>query len=204
MQGFLLKGLVASLVAGAALTVASPSFAAPVHRDRVIVREHLGGRPHAMVRYHRFAPGHFNRMTVVDRERWRGGHWWHGARHGRIGWWWYTGGLWYWYPQAVYPYPTYVSTDASYDYAPQGYSENSWYYCEDPQGYYPYVRSCSTEWRAVPISPQARAEANYGEPPTSGYNEDSGYSDDGNYDDDSYSDEDMDNDNDEDDSPDNY
>ncbi|OYO26361.1 hypothetical protein [Janthinobacterium sp. PC23-8] len=25
-----------------------------------------------------------------------------------------------------------------------------WYYCARPQGYYPYVNSCATPWRAVP------------------------------------------------------
>lgn len=24
-----------------------------------------------------------------------------------------------------------------------------WYYCNDPQGYYPYVKECRTPWRAV-------------------------------------------------------
>src|SRR5262245_53306214 len=110
MNRFLQKGLIASLAAGAALAIATPSFAEPV-RGRVVVRSH----PHTTVfRYHRFAPGHFNRMTVVERDRWRHGHWWHGNHHGRIGWWWFAGGLWYWYPEPVYPYPTYISTTASY------------------------------------------------------------------------------------------
>lgn len=29
----------------------------------------------------------------------------------------------------------------------------SWYYCESPKGYYPYVQSCSGQWRAVPAVP---------------------------------------------------
>jgi hypothetical protein len=28
-----------------------------------------------------------------------------------------------------------------------------WYYCEDPAGYYPYVRSCNGQWQAVPSTP---------------------------------------------------
>jgi hypothetical protein len=29
----------------------------------------------------------------------------------------------------------------------------SWYYCDNPQGYYPTVTSCSTAWRQVPAQP---------------------------------------------------
>lgn len=28
---------------------------------------------------------------------------------------------------------------------------NSWYYCQRPQGYYPYVRECRTGW--IPVQP---------------------------------------------------
>jgi len=175
MKRLAVKGLCAGLVAGAALVLAVPSVAADLHRDRasVVVRER---GPH-IVRFHRFAAGNFSRLTIVERERWRHGSWFHGAHHGRFGWWWFAGGLWYWYPEPVYPYPTYISTEASYDYAPQGYSEDSWYYCDDPQGYYPYVRSCNVQWRPVPITPNARAEATYGEPPDAGGNEDEETSD---------------------------
>ena len=195
MNRTLLKGLVTSLAAGAALMIAGPSIAAPHHDGRVVIRSH-GGMHGGHFRFNRFHTGHVNRLTVVERDRWRGGHWWHGAHHGRVGWWWSVGGLWYWYPEAVYPYPTYISTTASYDYAPQGYSEDSWYYCQSAQAYYPYVRSCDSEWQRVPISPQARNEADYGQPPTA-YNDggSDGSYDDGDYnDDDSYSDEDNDSD----------
>ena len=29
-----------------------------------------------------------------------------------------------------------------------------WYYCDNPQGYYPYVRQCPGGWRAVSPTPQ--------------------------------------------------
>jgi hypothetical protein len=35
-----------------------------------------------------------------------------------------------------------------------------WYYCEDPSGYYPYVRSCNREWQAVPARPEGAPPAN--------------------------------------------
>jgi hypothetical protein len=28
---------------------------------------------------------------------------------------------------------------------------NYWYYCDNPKGYYPYVRECSSAWQ--PIKP---------------------------------------------------
>jgi hypothetical protein len=43
-----------------------------------------------------------------------------------------------------YPYYDY------YDYS-QPYSQ-TWYYCSDPAGYYPYVGQCNTGWQTVPGS----------------------------------------------------
>ena len=31
--------------------------------------------------------------------------------------------------------------------------EQYWYYCDAPQGYYPYVRDCTHEWQPVPATP---------------------------------------------------
>jgi hypothetical protein len=38
-----------------------------------------------------------------------------------------------------------------YDYG-QPYASQTWYYCSDPAGYYPYVAQCNTGWQAVPAS----------------------------------------------------
>ena len=38
-------------------------------------------------------------------EHWRSGHWYNGHHEGRHGWWWIAGGVWYWYPKPIYPYP---------------------------------------------------------------------------------------------------
>jgi hypothetical protein len=35
---------------------------------------------------------------------------------------------------------------------PGGY----WYYCRDPQGYYPQVQQCPTPWQQVPAQPLTR------------------------------------------------
>ncbi|WP_157679133.1 hypothetical protein [Methylovulum psychrotolerans] len=41
--------------------------------------------------------------------------------------------------------PVYIQQQAAPDY-PSG----SWYYCDDPQGYYPTVRECPDGWQRVP------------------------------------------------------
>jgi hypothetical protein len=54
---------------------------------------------------------------------------------------------WTYYPYAGdFYYPDY----GYYDYGEQPYSPQTWYYCADPAGYYPYVTQCNTEWQAVP------------------------------------------------------
>jgi hypothetical protein len=60
----------------------------------------------------------------------------------------------YAYPAYPYAYPDYSNT---YD-QPTIYSEPeqtySWYYCRDPEGYYPYVTSCPGGWtKVVPTPP---------------------------------------------------
>ena len=115
---------------------------------------------------------HFN---AQDRSTWQHGHWQHGKHHGRNGWWWNSGGAWFFYDQPVYPYPGYVS-DTYYDddyyaddgygagYADPGYGAEPgdggyyWYYCNNPAGYYPYVKSCRGPWRAVTPTPDAQQQ----------------------------------------------
>jgi hypothetical protein len=36
----------------------------------------------------------------------------------------------------------------------EGGAPQYWYYCQSPNGYYPYVQACSTAWRQVPTAPQ--------------------------------------------------
>jgi hypothetical protein len=40
--------------------------------------------------------------------------------------------------------------------------EASWYRCDNPAGYYPYVRTCNGQWQAVPVTPD---DAPPGPPP---------------------------------------
>jgi hypothetical protein len=104
---------------------------------------------------------------------WQGGHgggWHGGGRHGG-GWWggprvgigigigpfWgpYWGPYWggYWRPYAYpYGYPPVATVPSTQVYV-QPSAPPSWYYCDNPQGYYPYVQQCPGGWRAVAPTP---------------------------------------------------
>jgi hypothetical protein len=70
----------------------------------------------------------------------------------------------YWGWPGPYPYPyayPYVYGPPAVIVAPPPYvaaapaamvsaPAQSWYYCDNPQGYYPYVASCAAGWRQVP------------------------------------------------------
>jgi hypothetical protein len=64
------------------------------------------------------------------------------------------------------PAPTPAPAPAPDDNAPQDYSQgsapqtvtpqtggNTWYFCDSTNSYYPYVKDCSSGWRAVPAQP---------------------------------------------------
>jgi hypothetical protein len=86
-------------------------------------------------------------------------HGWHG---GRFGWWWTVENGWYFYPEPVYPFPTYVPPPVvvaeppavMVPQPPTGRPPAQyWYYCYNPPGYYPYVPACTGPWRPVPAAP---------------------------------------------------
>ena len=108
---------------------------------------------------------HFDHHDV---HLWRGGYWHNGLHDGRLGWWWVVGGVWYFYPQPVYPYPDpyqppvvvqpnipapMTSPPApTAQAAPQAATQN-WYYCGSSKSYYPYVANCPEPWQLVPAKP---------------------------------------------------
>ena len=70
-------------------------------------------------------------------------------------------GPYYWPPYPYYP-PVVVTPPPQVYVQPDPQTPNSlppasayWYYCEDPQGYYPQVQQCSGDWQPVAPTPQA-------------------------------------------------
>ena len=95
---------------------------------------------------------------------WHGGGWWGGPRVGiGIGVGPYWGPSWgpYWGSYAYpYGYPPVVTVPSTQVYvqpsapAPaQPPPLASWYYCDNPGGYYPYVQQCPGGWRPVAPTP---------------------------------------------------
>ena len=103
--------------------------------------------------------GDIRHFSDHDMQRWRGGHWTHGYHDGHLGWWWVVAGLWYFYPQRVYPYPDpyspppVVVMPTQPTTAPSTPPAQYWYYCDAAKAYYPYVPSCPGGWRMVPATP---------------------------------------------------
>ncbi|MFI4989267.1 MAG: hypothetical protein ACHQF3_17710, partial [Alphaproteobacteria bacterium] len=60
------------------------------------------------------------------------------------------------YPYAYYPPSapvTIIQQPAVAPAAPAQAQTGTWYYCDSTKSYYPYVQSCSTGWRQVPVTP---------------------------------------------------
>jgi hypothetical protein len=55
-----------------------------------------------------------------------------------------------------YPAPVVVEPPApTYQQQQPQTAQQYWYYCQDPQGYYPYVQQCPRGWQPVSPTPQA-------------------------------------------------
>lgn len=69
----------------------------------------------------------------------------------------------YYYPPYYYP-PTIITIPATpptyIQQSPQPTQQNPsgyWYYCNNPKGYYPYIKQCAENWQEVePIPPTPR------------------------------------------------
>jgi hypothetical protein len=100
--------------------------------------------------------GDIRRFHEGDLEQWRAGRWVHGRHVGRLGWWWVVGGVWYFYPAPVYPYPDpYLPPTVMASPLPPGQPPAQyWYYCPSLKAYYPYVPNCPEAWmQVVPQAP---------------------------------------------------
>jgi hypothetical protein len=103
---------------------------------------HGGGRSYGGGTYYRGGYGGY----------WRGGVW------VGPGWGWGGWGPWWW-GAPYYPYyqappvvierqpPVYIEPE------PEPEEQTYWYYCRNPQGYYPYVKQCPGGWMKVVPSP---------------------------------------------------
>ncbi len=76
-----------------------------IARDRAFVAVH--GRDFHTRFVRDFSPG--------EMQRWRRGTWRNEWHYGRRGWWWETGGVWYGYPEPVWPYPAEVAPLTAYE-----------------------------------------------------------------------------------------
>ena len=134
---------------GAGMALAAPAYAQHDEHDS---HGHAG---HGA--YTDFHGRDFHGFSRRDLGIWRGGRWVHGWHDGRFAWWWAVGGGWYFYPTPIYPFPTYVPPAVVVQQAPPVPTglppAQFWYYCDNPQGYYPYVAACNGPWRQVPAAP---------------------------------------------------
>ena len=170
--------VLASIVAVAAITLAAP-LAAQMHEGGRGGGGHGGpsggwggggvghgntssgghGSPH----HFEFHGRSFGTLRPEERTHWASGEWRHVLHNGVFGWWWFLDDDWFYYPDAIYPYPTYVAPLLTAQETPvPPPSQPFWYYCANPGGYYPYVPACPMGWQMVPAVP---ADAPEGAPP---------------------------------------
>jgi len=140
----------------------APRAHVPIRPELQAARTPVG--PHAGY----FHGRDFARLNAGELSTWRAGRWLHEEHAGYLGWWWLAGDEWFYYPEPIYPYPTYIS-----DYlipVPAPLSPQYRYYCDNPLGYYPDVQACYDVWQVVPIAPPAP----YPPPPSAMANADVG------------------------------
>ncbi|MEN8779882.1 MAG: hypothetical protein ABF292_02145 [Desulfobacterales bacterium] len=59
-----------------------------------------------------------------------------------------------WYPYGFYSQPpVIVQQQPPVVVQPEQRSDDYWYYCQNPQGYFPYVKSCPGGWMKVVPQP---------------------------------------------------
>src|SRR5215469_11460270 len=145
------------------------AFAAPALADECWHDHERHEEWHGEGRHpHDFRGRDFHHFDERERAIWIGGRWHHDWYGGRFGWWWEVGRVWYFYPEPVYPYPTYIASEVVIEPAPPAVvvvapppappppvvvaappppqpgapPPQFWYYCDSAGGYYPYVANC--------------------------------------------------------------
>jgi hypothetical protein len=148
----------------ASLFIQTTVYAEEHHEGREGDRhEHRSVREGNRNAHHEGWHGDIRHFHDRDIELWRGGRWIHGRHGGHFAWWWIAGGVWYLYPSPVYPYPDpYLPPVMIEQQPPVAVTPSNpastepvqyWYHCTNPEGYYPYVPQCLTDWEKVPASP---------------------------------------------------
>ena len=161
-----------TLIAGiAGMAVCAVSFGSAWAED--FRRDHFERHDHH--EFHEFHGRSVRLFDPLEFSWWSGGRWVEGWYGNQYGWWWLVGGRHYYYSRPIYPYPPEVSEiwvpsteviqqqqgivtapppPPGAGYAPPPPQQQMWYYCDNPAGYYPYVQSCPTPFRAVPAQPR--------------------------------------------------
>jgi hypothetical protein len=121
-------------------------------RGNMDIDVHLGDDAGAHAWRHEWGEGDIRHFHDHDWDDWHGGGWRHGWYNDRFGWWWVVSGVWFYYPQPIYPYPDpYIPPDfVTPPVAEDGPAIQYWYYCAAQDGYYPYVPACPTGWTQMP------------------------------------------------------
>lgn len=98
------------------------------------------------------------KTTVIANASYRTGHghgWGHPGRwrnHDRGSSFYWSGSFVFgpWYPYPYYaPPPVIIQQQPPVYVQPQQQEDTYWYYCPDPQGFYPYIRDCAGGWMKV-------------------------------------------------------
>lgn len=137
------KAILAVFIA-IALLIASP-FSGYAGKTRVYVSAHFNSGHSG----HRAGWGYHGRYRHHVRKN--HGRYRHHVRGPRF----YWHGSWVVGPGPWYPYGYYAAPPVAIQQQPTVYvqpeqpEENYWYYCQNPQGYYPYIRSCPGGWMKV-------------------------------------------------------
>ena len=80
--------------------------------------------------------------------------WWGPGAVWGTGIYWWGPGMWEgWYPSYYYGDPSVIVQQPPVYVEPTPPVQQYWYYCQNPQGYYPYVRDCQLGW--VQVIPQS-------------------------------------------------
>ena len=110
---------------------------------------------------------YWQRLRLSICSRCRGGPYYGGGHYYRRGPY-YGPGIWigpgwgpWWWGAPYYPYYPYYSEPVVIQQQPSVYvqptpqqeEQSYWYYCPNPQGYYPYVKQCPKGWMKVVPSP---------------------------------------------------